>query len=65
MAERRSQRKVCCQNHYVYDRLAAQKMSQVYHWLVPESDEPRSQESAQLSLVENEKERRHLRPSFL
>ena len=39
MAERKRQRQVCCQNQYVYDRLASQKISQVYHWLVPDPPE--------------------------
>ena len=65
MAERRSQRKVRCQNQYVYDRLASQKMAQAYHWLVPELDTRWTEPSAKLTLAENEKERRHLRPSLL
>ena len=63
MAERKSQRQVRCQNQYVYDRLSSQKMSQVYHWLVP--DQPRSEPSAKLAVAENEKDRRHLHPSFV
>jgi hypothetical protein len=63
MAERKSQRQVRCQNQYVYDRLSSQKMSQVYHWLVP--DEPESKPSTKLVAAENEKDRGHLRPSFL
>jgi hypothetical protein len=47
----------------VYDRLSSQKISQVYHWLVP--DELENEPSAQLILSENEKDRSHLRPSFL
>jgi hypothetical protein len=63
MAERKSQRTVRCQNQYVYDRLSSQRMSQVYHWLVPE--EPENKPSAQLVAAENEKDRSHLRPRFL
>jgi hypothetical protein len=63
MAERKSQRQVRCQNQYVYDRLSSQKVSQVYHWLVP--DEPESRPSTKLVAAENEKDRSHLRPSFL
>jgi hypothetical protein len=63
MAEHKSQRQVRCQNQYVYDRLSSQKMSQVYHWLVP--DEPESKPSPKLVSAENEKDRSHLRPSFL
>ncbi len=63
MAERKSQRQVRCQNQYMYDRLSSQKMSQVYHWLVPEESE--SKPSAKLVAAENEKNRGHLRPSFL
>ena len=65
MAEPKSQRPIRCQNHYVYDRLWSQKMSQVYHWLVPESDERESQPSVELTVAENEKERSHLRKSLL
>lgn len=63
MAELKSQRQVRCQNQYVYDRLSSQKMSQVYHWLVP--DETESKPSTKLVAAENEKDRSHLRPSFL
>jgi hypothetical protein len=63
MAERKNQRQVRCQNQYVYDRLSSQKMSQVYHWLVP--DQPQSEPCAKLAVAENEKDRSHLRPSFL
>jgi hypothetical protein len=63
MAERKNQRQVRCQNQYVYDRLSSQKMSQVYHWLVP--DQSQSEPSGKLAVAENEKDRSHLRPSFL
>ncbi len=63
MVERRSQRQVRCQNQYVYDRLSSRKMSQVYHWLVP--DEPESKQAVKLVTAEDEKNRSHLRPSFL
>jgi hypothetical protein len=62
MAERKSQRQVRCQNQYVYDRLSSQKMSQVYHWLVP--DEVESKPATKLVAAENEKDRSHLRQSF-
>jgi len=63
MAERKRQRQVRCQNHYVYDRLSSQKMSRVYHWLVP--DEAQREPSAKLVIAENEKDRSHLCPSLL
>jgi hypothetical protein len=63
MAERKNQRQVRCQNQYVYDRLSSQKMSRVYHWLVP--DQSQSEPSGKLAVAENEKDRSHLRPSFL
>jgi len=62
MAERKRQRQVGCQNQYVYDRLSSQKISQVYHWLVP--DQPEREPAAKLTVGENEKDRRPLRPSF-
>jgi len=64
MAERKGQRRVRCENHYVYDRLSSQKMSQVYHWLVPD-DQTGRESLAEVTTVENEKYRSHLRPSFL
>jgi hypothetical protein len=63
MAERQRQRQVRCQNQYVYDRLSSQKVSQVYRWLVP--DKPESEQSARLAVAKDEKDRSHLRPSFL
>lgn len=63
MAERKRQRQVRCENQYVQDRLSSQKMSQVYHWLVP--DHPQDEPAANLALAEHEKDRSHLRPSFL
>jgi hypothetical protein len=63
MAERKNQCQVRCQNQYVYDRLSSQKMSRVYHWLVP--DQSQSEPSGKLAVAENEKDRSHLRPSFL
>ena len=63
MAERQRQCQVRCQNQYVYDRLSSQKMSQVYHWLVP--NQPEIEQSVKLAVAENEKDRSHLRPSFL
>jgi hypothetical protein len=65
MAERKDQRKIRCQNQSVYDRLSSQKMSQVYHWLVPQEDENPSEKHAPLTVAKNEKERSYLRPSFL
>jgi hypothetical protein len=63
MAERKSQRQVRCRSQYIYDRLSSEKMSQVYHWLVP--DPPQNEPPAKLAVTENEKDRRHLRPSFV
>jgi hypothetical protein len=63
MAERKGQRRVRCQNQYVYDRLSSEKLSQVYHWLV--RDEPESEPAAKVACTGNEKDRRHLRASFL
>lgn len=65
MAERRRQPKLRCHNQYVSDRLASQKISQVYHWLVPEMEAGSSEKSDELTKATNEKERSHLRPSFL
>jgi hypothetical protein len=39
-------------------------MSQVYHWLVPD-DEAGREPLAKVTTAENEKDRSHLRPSFL
>jgi hypothetical protein len=64
MAERKRQRRVRCENQYVYDRLSSQKMSQVYHWLVPD-DQAGRESLTKVSTAANEKDRRHLRPSFL
>jgi hypothetical protein len=64
MAERKGPRQIRCQNQYVYDRLSRQKMCQVYHWLVPPDENP-SEKDATLTVAENEKDRRDLRPSFL
>ena len=64
MAERKGQRRVRCENQYVYDRLSSQKMSQVYHWLVPD-DQAGRESLAKVTPAENEKDRSHLRPSFL
>ena len=63
MAERKSQRRVRGQNQYVYDRLSSEKMSQVYHWLV--RAEPESEHAVKVACTGNEKDRRHLRASFL
>jgi len=62
MAERKPQRQVRCQNQYVYDRLSPEKVSQVYHWLVP--DKPEQEPAHAIALVENEKTHRPLRSSF-
>jgi hypothetical protein len=64
MAERKRQHRLRCENQYVYDRLSSEKMSQVYHWLVPD-DQAGHQSLAKVTTAENEKERSHLRPSFL
>lgn len=63
MAERKPQRQVRCENQYVQDRLSSQKMSRVYHWLVP--DEPQRQSTVELAIAEHEKGRSHLRPGLL
>jgi hypothetical protein len=65
MAERKGQHQVRCQNQYVYDRLSPQKMSQVYHWLVPTEAESPCDQNVLLTVAKNEKERSHLRPGFL
>jgi hypothetical protein len=62
MAERKPRRPVRCQNQYVYDRLSPEKVSQVYHWLVPDKPEP--EHSRAIAIIENEKTHRHLRSSF-
>lgn len=62
MGERKTKRRVRCQNQYVYDRLSPGKMSQVYHWLVPEKSE--QEQSAQITVTENEKAHSHLRSSL-
>lgn len=64
MAERKGQRRVRCEHQYVYDRLSSEKMSQVYHWLGPD-DQAGHEFLAKVTTAENEKERSHLRPSFL
>lgn len=64
MAERKGQRRVRCEHQYVYDRLSSEKMSQVYHWLVPD-DQAGHDSLAKVTTAENEKDRSHLRPSFL
>ena len=65
MVERKGQHQVRCQNQYVYDRLSPQKMSQVYHWLVPPEEESSGDQNVLLTVVKNEKERCNLRPGFL
>lgn len=65
MAERKGQHKVRCQNQYVYDRLSPQKMSQVYHWLVPQQEASPCDQNVLLTVTKNEKEHSDLRPSFL
>jgi hypothetical protein len=64
MAERRRQFKMRCQIHFLPDRHVPQKMSQVYHWLVPETSDEAGQQSAHLSETPRAKDHRHLRPSF-
>jgi hypothetical protein len=64
MAERKGQRRVRCENQYVYDRLPSEEMSQVYHWLVPD-DQAGHESLAKVTTAENEKDRSHLRPRFL
>jgi hypothetical protein len=65
MAKFRRQPRLRCQIHFLPDRHVVQKMSQVYHWLVPESEPEISQRSSQLSIGQHAKDSRHLRPSFL
>jgi hypothetical protein len=62
MGERKPQHRVRCQNQYVYDRLSPDKMSQVYHWLVPEKSEKES--SAKLTVSKDEKAHSDLRASL-
>ena len=63
MAEQTRQPKLRCHTQYVSDRLASQKISQIYHWLVPEQEAVTEEKSAELT-AKNEKERSHLRPSL-
>jgi len=65
MAERRGQRKLRCQINYLPDRHVLQKMSEVYRRLVPGPQPGGNQPSGQLTTVEREKDRSHLRSSFL
>jgi hypothetical protein len=62
MGERKSQRQVRCQNLYLYDRLSPEKMSQVYHWLVPEKSE--QEPLTKLTVSKDEKAHSDLRASF-
>jgi hypothetical protein len=60
MAERRRQRKLSCHLHSLADRHTAQKLAQVYRWLVPEAEEPPAERTA-LTISKDEKNSRHLR----
>jgi hypothetical protein len=61
MAQSRRQRALRCEIHFQPDRHVSQKMAQVYHWLVPESEElPASYEIGRLGKASYEKERSHL-----
>ena len=65
MAERRGQRIYRCQIHYLSDRHVAQKLSQVYQWLVPRLEPGSAQRwNDLLTSAQHEKNRRHLRSSF-
>jgi hypothetical protein len=65
MAESRRQRSLRCQIHYLPDRHVPQKMSQVYRWLVPEAEAGEAPERSDLTTAQYEKNRSHLRSSFL
>lgn len=65
MAKRVRQPSLRCQIHFMPDRHVSQKLSQVYHWLVPESAPATDRRSTQLAAAGYEKDRRHLRSSFL
>ncbi len=60
MAERRRQRKLSCQLHSSADRHGAQKLAQVYRWLVPEPEEPPTEKTT-LTISKNEESSSHLR----
>jgi hypothetical protein len=63
MAERKAKRRVRCEDKYVYDRLSSQKLSQVYHWLVPDVCD---RETAVVAATHRyEESRSHLRTSVL
>jgi hypothetical protein len=59
MAERQQRRKLSCQLHGLADRYGAQKLAQVYRWLVPDP-EPSPNEEPAVNSVKNEKTSRHL-----
>ena len=65
MAEPKRQRSVRCQFHYLPDRHVPQKMSQVYQWLVPQGEPGTLPQSSELTTAHYEKNRSHLRSSFL
>ena len=65
MAESRRQPRMRCQIHYLPDRHVPQKMSQVYQWLVPESERGPAQPVSQLTTSQRAKDRSYLRSSFL
>jgi hypothetical protein len=60
MAERRRQRRLSCQLNPFADRHSAQKLAQVYRWLVPE-EKCHSADQQLLSSTTDEKNSRHLR----
>ena len=64
MAESKRQPRLRCQIHFQPDRHVRQKLSQVYHWLVPQSELGTTPEAGQLSTAQDAKERSHLRPSL-
>jgi hypothetical protein len=59
---RQQQHKLSCQLHSLADRHTAQKLAQVYRWLVPEDEEPPTGAAATLSHhSRDEKNSSHLR----
>jgi len=65
MAENRRQPRMRCQIHFLPDRHVRQKISQVYHWLVPESERESAQLASQLTTAQRAKDRGYLRSSVL
>ena len=65
MAERTRQPKLLCHCQYQYDRHASEKVAQAYRWLAPEEAQPSTTSDQTEILSNDEKGRRHLRPSLL